>query len=241
MFMVGWGEGLEQVAGWLDKQPDITGVVTVTTMKEGLQEYLRPGAQAAGSSTGAMPRDAGYVVIYNQDVQMGPLGPPFDQFYGHATPLYSVSIHGVPYAWVYPVPPAATHLSARFGSDIQLYGFKQDTLAVRDQTLTFTLVWAPATRLPAGVILFAHLIGPDGTHVIQVDPPYAPAAWRPGVYTRSTVPLNLPSTLAPGTYRLVIGLYDWATTERLPLMTTQVVEPGLDGADALLVTAVQVK
>ncbi len=33
MLMVGWGEGLEQVAGWLNEQPDITGVVTATTMK----------------------------------------------------------------------------------------------------------------------------------------------------------------------------------------------------------------
>src|SRR5207245_7739262 len=30
MFLAGWGEGFEQVADWLNRQPDITGVVTVS-------------------------------------------------------------------------------------------------------------------------------------------------------------------------------------------------------------------
>ncbi|MFN8567798.1 MAG: glycosyltransferase family 39 protein [Kouleothrix sp.] len=81
-FTTGWGEGLSEAAAWLNQQPDITGVLTVSTMVNGLHEYMRPGAQALVVD-GALPPKAGYVLVYLRNSQWGrPSWPPFDQYYG---------------------------------------------------------------------------------------------------------------------------------------------------------------
>src|SRR5262249_8091926 len=60
-FLTGWGEGFEQVAAWLNQQPDITGVVTVSAMGSSLQPYMRKGVQVSGPDGDNLPRKAGYV------------------------------------------------------------------------------------------------------------------------------------------------------------------------------------
>src|SRR5262245_12290188 len=102
-FLAGWGEGFDQVAEWLNQQPDITGVVTVSAMGSSLQPYMRKGADVSGPDGNALPHKSGYVVVYIRQVQDGQTVPPFDQFYGHGVPLHTVSIHGVDYAWIYQV------------------------------------------------------------------------------------------------------------------------------------------
>lgn len=240
-FITGWGEGLEQVASWLNQQPDITNVVTVTTMRQGLQEYLKRGAQSTMPNPGDLPPHTGYVVIYREQMQMGWLDqPPFSLFYGHTPPLYTVKIHGVEYAWVYAAPPSAEQRTADFGDQIHLYGYQQSGPAQRGQTLHLTLVWGPKPTLPPGLMFFVHLLGPDGQRVAQVDLPYAPADWAPQRYTTSIIPLAVPPDLPAGSYRLVLGCYDGTSGQRLPLTGAEALDPAVDGAEALLVTEIAV-
>ena len=54
------------------------------------------------------------------------------------------------------------------------------------------------------------------------------------------MPLPLPADLPPGTYRLVIGLYDPSNGQRLVLRAAAPPDPALDGPDALVLAEIKV-
>jgi 4-amino-4-deoxy-L-arabinose transferase-like glycosyltransferase len=238
-FLTGWGEGLDQVADWLNQQPDITGVRVATTQPGALQPYMRDGAQAVGASD-QLPDHTGYLVVYIRSTQ-GLVWPPFDQFYPAAVPLHIVQIHGVDYAWIYQAPPPITQPQpADFGDQIQLRGLNWNGDVKPGQPLAIQLAWQVRGAPPADYTLFAHLIGPGGQRVAQVDLPYPTSSWRAGRYFTTDLPLALPADVRPGTYRLVIGLYDPSSGQRLALHASVPTDPALDGPDALVLTEVRV-
>ncbi|MBK9940062.1 MAG: glycosyltransferase family 39 protein [Kouleothrix sp.] len=240
-FTTGWGEGLSEAAAWLNQQPDITGVLTVSTMVNGLHEYMRPGAQALVVD-GALPPKAGYVLVYLRNSQWGRLWPPFDQYYGREAPLHVVTLHGIDYAWIYQVaPPVEQPLAAGFGPDIRLRGLAPDAPARPGQTLTYRLFWKTIGAPPRDYTLFVHLIGADGQRYAQADLPYPTGSWGANRYVPGNLALPLPAGLPSGEYRLVIGLYDPQNGQRLPLQSAAAAAPALDGPDALVLTIVQVE
>jgi hypothetical protein len=240
-FFYGTGEGMQLVAAWLNEQPDITGAITVGSMVPALQPYLRPGAQAVDTLGGPLPAKAGYVVVYGRQSQRERTVPPFDQFYGRATPLHVVAIHGVDYAWIYQAPPPVEHSRpAGFGPAIRLRGF-DDGPAQRGQALRLVLSWEAQSAPPADSMLFAHLLGPGGRRYAQLDLPYATSAWKPGRFVATELPIAIPADAPAGTYQLAIGLYDPASGQRLALSAGSALDPAADGADALLLTEFELK
>jgi 4-amino-4-deoxy-L-arabinose transferase-like glycosyltransferase len=241
-FLAGWGEGFDQVATWLNQQPDITGVVTVSPMGSSLQPYMRKGAHVSGPDGDVLPRKSGYVVVYIRQVQDGQTVPPFDQFYGRAVPLHIVTIHGVDYAWIYQAPPSfAQPRMAAFGSAIRLHGFDQATPARRGQPLAIRLIWETRAVPSADYTLFAHLLGPDGQRVGQVDLPLPTQSWAVGRYQATELPIGIPADAPPGVYRLAIGLYEPVGGQRLPLISDAALDPAIDGPDALMLTEIDLK
>lgn len=233
-FRVGWSEGLDQVAAWLNAQPDITGVAVTAERTTSLNPYLRRGAQADFPVGGQLHRENGYVVVYIAQVQGGPPPPPFERFFGAAVPLHTVRLHGVDYAWIYQVPPpVASPRPAAFGEAIELRGFDGGAAARPGQAAELRLHWAARARPGADYWLFAHLVGPDGRRYAQVDQPYSTSQWEPGSFPAADLPVPLPADLPPGTYRLLVGLYDPATGLRLPISGAPAADPALSGADAL--------
>lgn len=117
-----------------------------------------------------------------------------------------------------PLQPAG----ARFGEAITLEGFGWQ---VEPQAVEVTLRWSAERPLAADYTVFVHLVRPDGTTqspLAQGDAPplggrWPTSLWLPGVALddRHTVPL--PDGLAPGSYDLVVGLYDPITGQRLAL------------------------
>ena len=240
-FKTGWGEGMEQVAAWLNQQPDITGVLTVTTLKTGLQLYLRNGAQTSQPPPGPLPHKSGYVVVYVESAQ-GELPPPFDQFFGHVAPIETIRVHGVDYAWIYVAPPAVDHaVQATFGAQTRLYGVVKPAQPTIGATLNYQLVWNPSQPLPANTMLFAHLIGPGGQRYAQIDLPYLPGAWDSRRYNLTDLPISVPADAPAGEYQLLVGLYNAADGARLPLAAGSIAAPVLDGPHVLLVDTIDLQ
>lgn len=89
--------------------------------------------------------------------------------------------------------------------------------------------------------MFVHLIDGEGNIVAQSD--HQPAdglaptsIWAPGMTVHDTHILTLPADLPPGRYRLLVGMYDAQTNQRLPITDTQL--PGFN--DAILLEEVVV-
>jgi hypothetical protein len=217
-FTVGWGEGLEQVADWLNAQPDITSVRTVALRVTSLNRYLRDGAEAVFPSGDKLRDRTGYVVVYLPQAQAGRVEGVFEQFYGRAPPLHTVRIHGVDFAWIYRAPPqVAQPRPAEFGPDIRLLGFDQSGEFRAGQTARLRLSWGVSAPPPADYWLFAHLIGPGGRRFAQLDLPYQTSQWSPGSFAATELPIALPADAPAGAYQVLIGLYDQPTGQRLAL------------------------
>jgi hypothetical protein len=237
-FSVGWGEGYDQVAAWLNQQADITGVVTAAIMVKSLNPYLRHGAQATTPDGKHLPAQTGYVVVSLYQAQ-GTVFPPFDQFYGHAEPLHTVTLHGVDYFWIYQAPPAVAQARvAEFGSNIRLRGFEMQNKPQAGTTLRFKLFWHILQPPPEEYWLFAHIIGPDGQRVGQIDKPYPTSAGHARPYITTELPITLPAEAPAGPYQVTLGLYNPRSGVRIPLTGTNTAPPALDGPNALLLTEV---
>jgi hypothetical protein len=107
-------------------------------------------------------------------------------------------------------------------------------------TQPLRLTWVAQTPGRGRYTVFLHFIGPDGTPAAQGDQEpwqgaYPTNAWLRGVPAADTLRLALPEELPGGEYRLVVGLYDPATQQRLPLL-----QDGAPAGDSYSLATIQV-
>jgi 4-amino-4-deoxy-L-arabinose transferase-like glycosyltransferase len=158
------------------------------------------------------------VVAYDSETQ-DPIGPPI------AVDWIQIGANDLPGAHI---PDAS------WNEGLTLVGL--DRLPARlttNEPLALRMAWRTAQPLERDYTVFVHLIGPDGTIVAQRDQAplngfYPTSRWiasKPGDEAHASTEramivtdmyeLELPSPLASGEYRLLVGWYDSATGERL--------------------------
>jgi hypothetical protein len=138
--------------------------------------------------------------------------------------------------WV--APPLDVATDVRLGDVVTLLGAAMDPqngTVSPGSPLSVTLAWRAEAEIAESYLVFLHLLGPQGTLVVQSDG--EPANWtRPttGWLADEVVldqrPLEIPAEIGAGEYRLVAGLY---TAEGGRLTTP-------DGADAVTLGTVVV-
>lgn len=118
-------------------------------------------------------------------------------------------------------PPRELDLA--FGRRIHLLGYElKATEAHPGDTLPLTLYWQADGPTQRSYTLFVHLRGPNGGLHGQVDripgDDGAPtSSWAPGQVIKDHVSLPIASEAPAGTYHIVIGFYDSAYGDRLPV------------------------
>jgi hypothetical protein len=117
-------------------------------------------------------------------------------------------------------------LHTRLGDKVELVGFDQiRPMGKQSDDVELTLYWRPLTRLETDYTVFVHLRNEDDETIAQKDGPpagglYPSSLWEPGEIIRDEISLVREKPLAPGRYKLVTGLYDFVTGERLPVSET---------------------
>ncbi len=127
-------------------------------------------------------------------------------------------------------------VGARFGDGVVL---AQAAVApeevIAGDAVRVELVWRPAQAPQAELVVFAQVLD-AGNHIVgQYDgrPAATPStAWEPGQAYRGRLGVPVLPGTPPGTYRLIVGLYDRATGRRLPVA---------GGGDALTLADVRVR
>jgi 4-amino-4-deoxy-L-arabinose transferase-like glycosyltransferase len=117
--------------------------------------------------------------------------------------------------------PPSHPMAVRFGGQIELLGY--DLSAERlmaGQPLRLTLYWQAAERPAADYTVFTQLIGPDGQVWGQQDNQpqagrYPTTAWPVRDKVVDRYELKLKEGAPPGTYRLLVGMYDLTSGQRL--------------------------
>lgn len=117
-------------------------------------------------------------------------------------------------------PQVMMPLGTHFGPAITLEGY---TWQADSEALHVTLRWSADDYLDTDYTVFVHLVAPDGDQALaQGDAPplegrWPTSLWLPGMSLDDPHTIPLPPDLPPGTYHLLVGLYDPATGQRLPL------------------------
>ena len=141
---------------------------------------------------------------------------------------------------VYAVPPEATAAmetaaDVRFGEAIRLRGYTLRGQEVRPGDIVqVTLFWETDRRLEQRYKVFLHLLDQQGQLVAQRDSEPGgglalTTTWEAGEPVVDNHGVLVSPALAPGAYRLVLGLYDIADpNSRLPLVTGPTLPAGDD-------------
>jgi hypothetical protein len=124
-----------------------------------------------------------------------------------------------------PVDQPAVPLSADFGGQLQLLGHEGLPESVRaGGILQVQFIWQATRRPELDYSVFLHLRDASNSTAAQWDgqPTWygeqPTASWQPEDLVKSAHSLHLADDSVPGQYRLVMGIYDWRTADRLPLL-----------------------
>lgn len=234
MFLIGWGEGMDQVGAWLRAQPDVGEGQVLSALPPTLQPFVPVPVQEV-RAIDTVP--ANYAVAYLESLQRGD-APEIYARIGATLPLHTVTIHGIEYARIYQLPrPYATPVGAEFGGALGLTGY---TAAQEGGSLVVTPAWDVRAAPQGDLMLFLFVFDAAGEKVTQIDVRPGGASfpptdqWRPGQQVAVPLPVALPAGLPAGRYTLALGLYDPATFARLPLTAGPAAPPALAGDSAAL-------
>ena len=116
-------------------------------------------------------------------------------------------------------------LDADFGGEVRLVGYGLDGETARPgETIHITLYWQALAPMEVDYSVFVHLVGEEEMIIAQRDSypgqGNAPTSgWSVGPIVEDVYPISIPATaLAPRAYRLVVGVYNYQTMGRLPLL-----------------------
>lgn len=234
VLLVGWGEGMEQVGAWLRTRPDLALSPVASWGPRTLEPFVPVRVVELNEQTLAEP--VSYAVLYARGVQRR------EQETAHAyvrqtTPLYTLRMYGIDYAWIYqPIRPYTEPSGARFGEGLVLHGFRQE---MQGHRLVITPSWGVQADGEGGWFCFVHVLAANGERVSQVDVPIDGglfARWQAGQQFSTPLMVDFPPDLPPGEYRVALGVYNLATSSRMVLQEGEKLPPHLDGEDVLHLT-----
>ncbi|HNS01090.1 MAG TPA: glycosyltransferase family 39 protein [Anaerolineae bacterium] len=136
------------------------------------------------------------------------------------------------YATQQPTDTWPTHASdALLGEQIRLNGYALSSQEVTSgDVLQLQLNWQAERQPDADYTVFVQLLDPRDQVVAQRDAPPGDSPtsqWQPGVEVIDRHGVLVPHGAAPGDYRLILGMYDPATGERLRIGEQDYVDLGV--------------
>ena len=141
-------------------------------------------------------------------------------------PLLAAAPHLSPAFAVYDIP---TKPAAVFG-DNQFLLMQVDTEGALQPGATVTVVadWLALRPADFDYNVFLHVIDAEGNRWAQIDAQPQTGArpmtsWRPGEIISDRYEIDIPAD-APADLRLLLGLYNWQTLERIPIGAADVLE-----------------
>lgn len=249
VLFVGWGEGLDQAARWLNALPGSEQFRIAAWYADGPFSYFSDGvAVPMGYSSPLSWLDTDYAVTYINQWQRQLPSPEAVAWFEAQTPVYEARANGLTLARVYDLrdtllPPFIalnTAPATDFGGVIRLLGVELGTAHMApgaSQQIIFYLQALAPMQTDYNVLV--RLLDVQGEERWRDEgwPWGAPTSdWplrqvRPDGHT-----LTLPADVTPGLYQLVLSFYDPATLEPLAAVDARTGErsPGDERKIALI-------
>ena len=124
--------------------------------------------------------------------------------------------------------PVIQHpLQANLGGMVQLLGYavSADRVKAGDK-LNLTLYWQALEEMETSYTVFTHLIDESGgiwgqKDNLPVDRTYPTTEWRVGEIVTDKYEMEVNPATVPGEYTLEVGMYEWTSGERLPVLSEE--------------------
>ena len=122
VMMIGWGEGLDQAAQFLNTQPDlahqqVAAGVWSTTFSYYYKGTVVPSRFESGPGIEDVWLDSDYYVLYINEKQRGKIPPELTDYLAGLEPARVIRINGLDYVYIYDIrdvpPPDYIRLSSR--------------------------------------------------------------------------------------------------------------------------------
>jgi 4-amino-4-deoxy-L-arabinose transferase-like glycosyltransferase len=227
VILVGWGEGLEKVAHYLNEKEGIEdrrvlawySALGFNTLFRGESRELNPERQPAEDVW--LWHESDYVVLYINQVQRELPDARMLAFFRSLEPQYTVRLRGLEYAWVYKVPEAVPEDAYPFervplvdlDAKVRLLGYDAGELTVEADGrayLPLTLYWQSLGSLDANYRLYLKLI--NGVYHIwgqQEGYPlwdgFMTSTWQERVVIRDDRQIEILPGTPPGVYQVTIN------------------------------------
>jgi 4-amino-4-deoxy-L-arabinose transferase-like glycosyltransferase len=226
MVTIGWGEGLDLAAEYLNQKPAAERLRVASWYQSTFAPFFKGQAISYAKEKGkALSGD--YVVFYiNQLQRRFPDDELFRYFEERYEPEATITLHGVTYALIYPAPRMQHYVEDRVDENRRNYrgiaallgwdwtgaGNADRPVVEAGSALPFRLYWEYLGKAPEEEFFF-RLLAADGHPVAEarsrplVAETGEPATWREGQIIVETGSLGVPADASPGDYRLQIGFY----------------------------------
>jgi 4-amino-4-deoxy-L-arabinose transferase-like glycosyltransferase len=245
--MVGWGEGLDQAARWLNTLPNAADLRVVAWYSTTFEPYFRGKTlykveEEKISRTPKPGLAADYVVLYVNQVQRQLPSAGALQFFRAVTPVYTVTLHGIDYAWVHPAP-AVEHIIAgdvRLVGQGELLGYNlrdatgQPIESVQPDSVAYlSLYWEWQGKSPNDPLRVSLVDAQGNTrgwgNHIGTFAPLPQEAWQEGMVVRDDFALAIFADTPPGDYQLAVWIDRPATGETVGVFPTEGVRIQVNG------------
>ncbi|MEZ4860573.1 MAG: glycosyltransferase family 39 protein [Caldilineaceae bacterium] len=230
LFM-GWGEGLEAAAQWLNQQPGAGKLRVAAWYADGpFSYYSQNRVVNIGDESPLFWLDTDYAVLYVNQWQRQLPSPEVIAYFAAQTPVHVVRFGGIELARVYDMRnlllpdfvDIGKNSAADFGGQLRLLAYQVgQSQAQPGDRLQVTLYLQSLAPMPVNYNVLLRLVGQDGhEHWRDEGWPWgAPTKeWpireiRPDGHT-----VLLPADLPAGLYRFELSFYDPATFDPLPVL-----------------------
>ncbi len=227
--LLGWGEGMEQAAAYLNTKPDAQNLYVASTPSQTLLPYFAGHGENFYTNDIALRAD--YVVIYLAQRQRLAPSPEIVRYFETQEPEKVIFIQDIPYAKIYPgpklilsdIPLQATPANMGLDNVIRLAGYQlppAQTSLTNNQInqISLTLYWHALIPPPTDYTISVRARTAAGQVVAQQDQwPVAgllpTTQWRQGDYITDNHTLDLPNLSQISTFEIVV--YDATTSQTL--------------------------
>ncbi len=234
--VIGWGEGMDQAARYLNQKPDVEKMTVAAWYSWQFANYF--DGETIDLADNAPAYTADYTVFYINQVQRRFPSEELLAYFEDRLPEKVITLNGIDYAWIYPGPiigqtvpdNLSEPLNISFGNAVTLLGLD----AVDGRTagregggasplstayrLPVTLYWQVNAPLPPDLNVSLRVVDEDGVAWGQVDRlPIGGLVrtnkWQSGDVIRDEYLLPLDPAAPPGSYTFDILLYNFNTGE----------------------------
>ncbi|MCL4300503.1 MAG: glycosyltransferase family 39 protein [Anaerolineae bacterium] len=232
LMQVGWGEGLNEAAAYLNTLPNAQALKVVSWYSTTFEPYFKGHSiyKIDDDKISRSPKPglaADYVVFYiNQTQRLLPSEGALQFFKASASPVYTVTLNGLDYAWIYP----SLGLRHVFAGEVRLVGqadllgynltdeaHQPVTTAYPESVVLLSLFWewqgqAADDKLRISLVDDSQKTRGYG-NPIETVAPVPRAEWQDGMVVRDDFALVIFPDTPPGEYRLAAWIERPATGE----------------------------